>query len=92
MALGMIETLLALGVSGLGIVAWWLVVVILDNRQRVAVLEARAEAFERSVAGIGRIHQRIDEIARDVSHLDGRLSEISATMRRMDTYLRGAEG
>ena len=49
--------------------------------RRLAVVEERTRTQADSIERLGRVHSRIDEIARTTAHTDGQIAEMGRSMR-----------
>lgn len=58
--------------------------------RRLAVVEERTRTQGDSIERLGRVHSRIDEIARTTSHTDGQIAEMGRTMRLVMQHLMGS--
>ena len=60
--------------------------------QRVAVLEERTRGHEEALSRIGRVHQRIDEVAASTAHIDGQLVQLNRSVGLLTEHLLSREG
>lgn len=58
--------------------------------RRLAVVEERTRTQGDSIERLGRVHMRIDEIARTTSQIDGQIAEMGRTMRLVMQHLMGS--
>ncbi len=60
-----------------------------DLQRRVATLEERTRKHEGSLAGIGRVHQRIDGLAESTSRIEGEVTQMNRTLQVMLRHMMG---
>ena len=60
-----------------------------DNlRERTAALEATQKAMDVR-AELGKVHERVDEVARTSSNIDGQLNQVNRTLGLIQQHLMG---
>ncbi|MYE14521.1 MAG: hypothetical protein F4X99_23255 [Gammaproteobacteria bacterium] len=61
----------------------------MDNvRERVAALEATQKAMDVR-SELGKVHERVDEVARTSANIDGQLNQVNRTLGLIQQHLMG---
>ena len=53
----------------------------------ISVLEEKVRRHDESLSGIGRVHARIDEVAKSTAHIDGQLSQLNRSVGLLTEHL-----
>ena len=88
----LLAVLFAAGLSTLGVAVGWLTRTTISNSRRVAILEERSRGHEEALSRIGRVHQRIDDVAASTSHIDGQLTQLNRSVGLLTEHLLNREG
>lgn len=62
-----------------------------EVEQRIAVLEERTRGHEEALSRIGRVHQRIDDVAASTAHIDGQLVQLNRSVGLLTEHLLSRE-
>ena len=60
-----------------------------DLRERVAVLEEKSRKHDERLAGVGKVHARIDDVATTTARIEGEITQMNSTLNLMLRHLLG---